>query len=135
MDVTLIYGYGFSATCIDDRTNAAGMKAVAERYGFAYERFLFAGGFRDLEDVTLSEFLDAMKNEGAFETSTLPLSYDEMDGTAYLYFKVGLPWDTIPGMPSSYEEADQVLNEFLDLLFNGQEYDNNYGEIADASFC
>lgn len=84
--------------------------------------------------MTLSEFLDAMKEVGAFETAELPLSYDVMEETTYLYFKAGMPWDVAPGMPSSYEEADQFLDEFLDLLFAGQEHGRNYGEITDASF-
>lgn len=135
MDVTIIYGYGYATANINDHTNAAGMKAVAKRYGFAYERFLFASGYRSLETVPVGEFLDSMKEAGVFETSSLPLSYDVMDETTYIYFKAGMPWDTAPGMPSSYGEADQFLNDFLGLLFGDQVYDNSYGEIADASFC
>lgn len=133
MDITIIYGYGHEACEIDDYSCREGMKAVAQRYGFDYDWFLFEAGYLSEETPALSDFLTALKENFIFESAELPLSYDAMDGVTYIYFKACMPWDEVPNMPTSYHEADQFMDEFLSLLF-GKEYHGTYSEIANASF-
>lgn len=136
MDITIIYGYGFETNVygINDRSNKEGMMAVAKRYGFDYDRFLAEAGYLPNETPALRDFLDEMKANNIFETEALPLSYDTMGDTVYIYFKAGMPWDVAPNMPASCDEADRSIDEFLSLLLD-QEYHGDYGEVANANYC
>lgn len=133
MDITLIYGYGYEAVNINDYTNEHQMRLVAEKYGLNYDAVQFEKSCSE-GTLSLDEFLGAMKEQGIFESKKLPLSFDEMDGTYYIYFKACMPWDMVPNMPTSYEEANRQLDEFLQLLF-GETFIGNYDEVANATYC